>query len=98
MSGIRKRRKTHNSRFKAKVALEAVRERKTASEIASGTGVHVSQVQKWKKEVLDRLHELFENPSTKDPDKEKLIEQLYQQIGKLQVELDWLKKKSGEYL
>jgi putative transposase len=76
VSGIRKRKK-HGSRFKSRIALEAVRERKTASEIASGSGVHVSQVQKWKKELLDRLPELFENASTRDQSQEKLIEQLY---------------------
>jgi len=79
------------------VALEAIREEKTANEIASEHGVHPSRVGLWKKVAVDRLHEVFENGRSPTDGKERLIERLYQQIGKLQVDLDWMKKKAGDY-
>ena len=83
--------------FKAKVAVEALREQKTIPQIASQHGVHASQVQKWKKDLRDGIPEIFANRKTrKDTDKDELIEELYKQIGKLQVELDWI-KKSADY-
>lgn len=83
--------------FKAKVAVDALKEQKTMPEIASQHGVHASQVQKWKKELKEGISEIFTSGKTqKDGEKDALIEELYKQIGKLQVELDWL-KKSTEY-
>ncbi len=83
--------------FKAKVAVDALKEQKTMPEIASQHGVHSSQVQKWKKELKEGISEIFASGKTqKDGEKDALIEELYKQIGKLQVELDWL-KKSTEY-
>jgi len=90
-------RRKHSSKFKARVALEAIREEKTANEIASEHGVHPSRVGLWKKVAVDRLHEVFENGRSPTDGKERLIERLYQQIGKLQVDLDWMKKKAGDY-
>lgn len=91
-----KKRKVHSSAFKAKVALESIKGLKTASEIASHHSVHVSQLQQWKKQLLENAADLFERGNTKarEPDGE-LINQLYQQIGKLQVELEFVKKKSA---
>ncbi len=89
-----KTRKRFSSEFKAKVALEAIKGLKTTAEISSELGVHVSQINQWKKELRDALPGLFSGQSDTDAkDKEKLIDQLYSQIGKLQVENDWLKKK-----
>ena len=86
-------RKRHNSGFKAQVALEAIRNRRTIAEIASEYGVHPSQVNKWKRQVLDGLPGIFSgNHDNGKQDSEKLQAELYQQIGKLKVELDWLKK------
>lgn len=84
--------------FKAKVAVEALREQKTIPEIASQHGVHSSQVQKWKKELKDGIPEIFANGRGRtDSSKDELIEELYKQIGKLQVELDWLKKSTDYF-
>lgn len=93
-----KKRKTHSSTFKAKVALEAVRGLKTASELASDHGVHPGQISQWKRKLLDGAGDLFEPGSGKarDKDSEKLQAQLYEKIGRLEVELDWLKKKSEQ--
>ena len=89
-------RKKHNAESKAFIAIEALRERKTASEIASDEGVHPVQVAKWKKELIERASELFEdkrkNKKSDGPDNEDL----YQQIGRLNMELEWLKKNIKE--
>ena len=88
-------RRTHDAGFKAKVALDAIKGEKTVAEISSKYGIHPNQVGKWKKEVLERLPEIF-NGKMKKSDKtaDELQSELYQQIGQLKVELDWLKKKS----
>lgn len=87
-------RRTFSAQQKAKIALEALRERETLSEIAQKYQVHPSQVTLWKKQANDGLISVFEQAgaTSKEADdgKEAL---LYQQIGQLQFELDWLKKK-----
>ncbi len=90
------KRKYHTASLKAKAALEAIREQKTLNEIASSYDVHPNQLGKWKKQVLDSLPELFQNGRSKSKkDEDALRNHLYQQIGQLKVELDWLKKKTG---
>ena len=91
-----KTRKVHSADFKAKVALEAVRESKTLNELSQAFGVHPVQISQWKKELLQRASERFESqrgpaPVTEHSDPERL----YGEIGRLKMELDWLKKKSG---
>ena len=90
-------RRKHSSQLKAQVATAAIRENKTINEIASQHGIHPSRISLWKKIALERLHEVFENGNLEADGKEKLIERLYQQVGKLQVEIDWIKKKGGNY-
>lgn len=91
MSGIRKQ---FTKEFKAKVALEAAKGLKTTAEISSEFGVHPSQVAQWKNELREGLASLFSSKkSAEDKDKDRLIEELYKQIGQLQVENGWLKKK-----
>ncbi len=90
MGNLRKR---HSKEFKAKVAIEAIRGMKTASEIASEYGVHPVQITQWKKQLLEGSPGLFETGKSQKDEKETLIERLYQQIGQLQVEVDWLRKK-----
>ena len=90
------KRKQYSSQFKATVALEAVKNHKTLASIASEYGVHPNQVTKWKKQLLEQLPLLFEDRRKKDDaDKQQTEAQLYQQIGQMKVELDWLKKKVG---
>ncbi len=89
-------RKRYSADFKSKVALEAVKGTKTVNEIASTHGLHPNQITLWKKQPLEELPVLFSDKRVKaNKDQEALEERLYQQIGQLKVELDWLKKKSG---
>ena len=93
----RKKRKVHNPEFKAKVGLEAVRGVKTISEIAQEYGVHPVMVGQWKKEILESASTLFDTrrgpkPAEADTGKE---DRLYGEIGRLKMEVDWLKKKLG---
>lgn len=91
----RSRRKL-SAEFKAKVALEAIRGVRSENELASRHGVHPSQIQKWKKQAIENLPELFKDGRGRDGKAdEELKSRLYEQIGKLQVELEWL-KKNGE--
>ena len=91
-----KQRKNYDSEFKAKVALEAVKGRLTINELSKEFGVHPNQISKWKKQFLESLPQMFENSkSVQATENEELVNQLYQQIGQLKVELDWLKKKSA---
>ena len=93
---INKQRKNYNSEFKAKVALEAVKGRLTINEISKQFGVHPNQISKWKKQFLESLPQIFENSKAAPAaENEELTNQLYQQIGQLKVELDWVKKKSA---
>lgn len=89
-------RRTFKSEFKAKVALEAVKEIKTISELAQDYQVHPNQISHWKKEFLANAGKVFdtgkaESEKIKKLEKEK--ETLIQQIGELSVDINWLKKK-----
>ena len=89
-------RKSYGSKFKGKVALEAVKEEKTMAELAGHYEVHPTQIQAWKKHVLNHVEELFVDKRRKrEKEKEQLIDELYKQIGQLKVEVDWVKKKAG---
>ena len=90
-------RKSYSSDFKAKVSLEAIRDHRTTAELTSAFGVHSTMISRWKQHVLENLASLFsEKVKQKEKDNEELIASLYQQIGQLKVELDWLKKKSAQ--
>lgn len=92
----KRQRRSFSAEMKARIALEAIKGQKTIQEIASHYGVHPSQVTQWKRQVVEALPELFsDRRSRPDSSDEALKAELYQQIGQLQVELDWLKKKSG---
>lgn len=89
-------RKSHHPEFKAKVALEALRGVKTVNEIGMEFGVHPGQVGLWKKELQEQAKTLFEGKRGPKPVAEHCQpDVLYGEIGRLKVELDWLKKKSG---
>ena len=92
-----KNRRNHNSNFKAKVALEAIKGELTVAEIALKYEIHPTQIAKWKKDVLENITGIFEgkiiNSQARD-DKEK--DELYKQIGKLQVQVDFLERMSSQ--
>jgi transposase-like protein len=87
------KRKKHAAGFKAKVALDALRERESVREISTRHGVHSTQVSLWKTQLRDAAAGIFEHPACKPgklPDREA---ELFEQIGRLKMELEWLKKK-----
>jgi len=91
-----KKRKIFSGQFKAKVALEAVRGVKTVNELAQEFGVHPTQVGQWKKELQEQASAIFDAKRGPKPvDVSSSPERLYSEIGRLKMELDWLKKKSG---
>ena len=91
-----KKRNVYKPEFKAKVALEAVRGRLTINRISKQFEVHPNQISKWKKQFIESLPQIFDNLKQPAAEiNEELTNQLYQQIGQLKVELDWLKKKSS---
>jgi transposase-like protein len=91
MNGVRKQ---FSKEFKAKVAIEAIKGLKTTAELSSEFGVHPSQISQWKNELREGLPEVFAGrKSVEEKDKDRLIDELYKQIGQLQVENGWLKKK-----
>jgi transposase-like protein len=93
-----RRRKTFSSEFKAKVALEAIRGVTTTAQIALRHKVHPNQITKWKKQALENMAALFADgrSKTNKGEDDRLKDRLYQQIGQLQFELDWLKKKVAD--
>jgi transposase-like protein len=95
----KKARKVFSKETKAQVALEAVKGFKTINEIAKEFEVHPTQVGMWKKQFLDNMAEIFEakrGPEGKSADElESANARLYAQIGRLTMDLEWLKKKSG---
>jgi transposase-like protein len=90
------KRKSYTAAFKAKVGLEAIRGIQTINEIGQAYGVHPAQVGQWKREIQEQAGTLFEKKrGPKKAEGPGEPEQLYSEIGRLKVELDWLKKKSG---
>jgi len=89
-------RKKYSPQFKAKVVQEILREEKSISQLSSEYGVHVTQLRKWKRKVLDGLPDLFRAEQDKNEQVKKLEadqERLYAEIGRLTTQLNWLKKK-----
>jgi putative transposase len=88
-------RKTYSPKFKARVALEALRGEKTLSQLGSQFKVHPIQIAKWRKLAQDQMPELFVDGRRKASNGEVETAALFEEIGRLKVELDWLKKKAG---
>jgi transposase-like protein len=89
-------RKQHSPQFKARVVIEAIRGEKTLSQLGSQFKVHPIQVAKWRKVALEQMPELFVDGRKKETrGGEADNNALYEEIGRLKVELDWLKKKVG---
>jgi transposase-like protein len=93
-----KKRRQHSPEFKFKVALEAAKGNKTVAEVASEAGVHPNQISQWKGQLLDEGATLFRRNGDRSlREFEQREAELYEQIGRLQMELDWLKKKAARF-
>ena len=92
-------RKNHSAAYKAKVAIEAMRGQRTVAELSQAFSVHPSMIAGWKKQLQENAAELFERGAVKRGDRaeEQLRDELFQQIGQLKMELEWLKKKSRSF-
>ena len=88
-----KKRTKHSPEFKAKVALAALKNEETISELATRYGVHPNMISNWKKALLERAAEVFETGNQSQKQSEAKIDDLHRLIGKLQVERDFLSKK-----
>jgi putative transposase len=89
-----KKRRKHSDEFKARVALEAVRGVKTLSELSSTYGVHPTVIAQWKRQLLDGAAGVFSRANgVNGRNEEEISAPLYEEIGRLKMELDWLKKK-----
>jgi len=88
--------KSYSPAFKTRVVKEILKQEKTISQICSEYKIHSTQAHKWKKSGIEQMQEGFNNPLKKDSmakEQEELIDDLYNKIGQLTVELEWLKKK-----
>jgi transposase-like protein len=92
-----RKRAQHSAAFKAKVALAALKETRTVSELAGQFSVHPTQVHKWKRQMLQGAETLFLGPGVKQQGDEAELGELYEQIGRLKMELEWLKKKAAKF-
>ena len=91
-------RKVYDSKFKASVVLKTLSGEMTTAELAKKYAIHPLVISKWKKHAVDLLPSLFtRKPDRDQEDREKRESELFQQIGQLQYELDWLKKKAGAF-
>ncbi len=88
---MKNKRRNHSAQFKVKVALAAAKGQKTIAELSQEYKVHPTQIVQWKKQFMDSLPEIF-SVRRKKEQQELLTNELYQQIGQLKVEIDWLKK------
>lgn len=93
---MKRKRREFSSKFKAKGALEAIKERQTLSELAEKYELHPNQITTWKKEFLNNAEEVFAKKTSKKNDTERELAKLYQKIGQLEIEKDFLKKSLGE--
>jgi transposase-like protein len=95
---VTEKRRRYSAGFKFRIALEAAKGTRTLSEIASETAVHPNQISQWKRQLLDDGTELFRRASARQQrEQEKLEADLYEQIGRLKMELEWLKKKAARF-
>ena len=94
------KRRRHSPGFKFKVALEAAKEQKTISQLSSELSLHPTQISDWKKQLLEKGETVFQPNGTSNR-KHKLQtvqeSELYEQIGRLKMELEWIKKKSASF-
>ena len=90
-----KKRRRFSPDFKFRVALEAVKGQRTLSELSSESSVHPNQISQWKRQLLENGADVFsQNGASRNRDHEAIQTELYEQIGRLKMELEWVKKKS----
>ncbi len=93
-----KKRKQYSNDFKFKVALEAIKGVKTISQLAGEYNLHPTQIGNWKKQLLREGNAVFTRPNSQAKREQETKEtELYEQIGRLKMELEWLKKKSAKF-
>ncbi len=90
-----RKRKKYSKELKARVALEAIKGEKSIAQISSEFEVHSNMVTKWKKQLKENMADIFLRKNEQEPDAERKIDKLYQEIGRIQVENAWLKKNLG---
>lgn len=93
---MKRKRRVFGGAFKAKVALAAIRGDKTTAQLAAEFKVHASQVVAWKRQLLDQAPSYFEDGRQRREDSAANEQELFEQIGRLKMEVEWLKKKSAE--
>ena len=89
------KRKKYPKEFKARVALEALKDEKSIAQISAEYEVHSNMITKWKKQLKENMATIFIRKNEQEPDAERQIDNLYREIGRIQVENAWLKKKLG---
>jgi len=95
---VSKKLQQYSAEYKFKLALQAAKGTKSLAEIASETGVHPNQISQWKGQLLDQGSGLFRrNAHAEQCEFEKREAELYEQIGRLKMELDWLGKKAAQF-
>lgn len=93
-----RKRRQHGSEFKAQVALAALKEQQTIQELAKRFVIHTSQIQDWKRRLVEGAAEIFQSPQEKAAaSDEPSVAELYEEIGRLKVQLEWLKKKAARF-
>ena len=91
-----RKRRQHGCEFKAQVALAAVQEQQTVQELAKRFAIHTSQIQDWKKRLVEGVRDIFASPHEKVTARdEPSVAELYEEIGRLKVQLEWLEKKAA---
>ena len=92
------KRKQFQASFKSRVVLESLKEQQTLSELANRFEIHPNQISNWKRQAKENLPDIFKNRTKEKTEQkhEELTDRLYKRIGQLEVELDWLKKKTGQ--
>jgi len=90
----KKKRRSFSSGFKARIGLEALSGLKTVGQIARENKLHANQVSQWKRELKERLPQIFDKPGGESDERDELIRELYGKVGQLTIELEWLQKKA----